>query len=161
MGKVRAGLRISLVSGAFWAVGGAVLGVALSLLAPAFAGFSLSAKLMMILLNGVMTGVIGLIGGAFYALALATQARRGEGFVLTTGKAALAGAASGVALILCFQLILRPLISAPIPPPNVIGMLISATLFAGFGAATGAAIVGTAKRGKLPVGDEVPDQIAR
>ena len=159
--RLRAGFQLSLVSGGLWAVAGGIVGAALVLQGGASSRGTVLSTLLLIAACAAVPGLVGMVGGSFFASFLAARGASGGVSQLSRGHVLLAGAAGGIAVKLLIQyVVLRPFLTT-IPESTLIGTLISFGFFGGLGALTGAAILGTARRAQLAPGEEdldMPEQ---
>lgn len=157
--RVKAGARISLISGAFWALAGGLIGTALSIPQIVTGTATLATTALGVLVLAGMTGIVGMMGGAFYSSVLAVRAGGSDASTLSPVRAIFAGAVGGIAVHLALRFLILPLFILDPPAATFIGTLVSLGFFGGLGAATGAAILGTAKRAPLPGASDDLDRI--
>lgn len=145
--KVLAGLKLATVSALFWGTALVLGRIGLGWITN---GIGFPGSLRGLFLSFLPGAVIGFVGGAVFAaiIALVPDRRNPQG--LTTGRAALSGFLGGVVVYLLAWLGLslffgEGLLSFTLGPAAILGAL---------GAATGVAILGTARRARLPDGQQ-------
>jgi len=144
--KLRAILVIALTWGAFWAMGGLLLFVAVRLFTDARMGRSL-------LLPVFLFGVVGATLGVAFGLGIALAGRR-PGWRLTLGRSILLGAFGAMGAMLLYQAVVALTFGFPFAPA-----LAELGFFGGLGALTGVLTHGTAARGRLPAGAEAAGRL--
>lgn len=153
--KVRAVFRLAMVSAIFWGVAAVVGRIGYDLVQghPAAAWFSIPWLLTQFFLPGA---IIGFVGGAVYAAAIALAPHTDGDIGLSDKRAALFGALAGILVFVVIRLTLL----ADVVAGLMVTVVVPAVVFAGLGAATGLGILGTAKRAALRSGEVPPKSIA-
>lgn len=153
--KVRAVFRLALVSAMFWGVAALVGRIGYDLVEghPLAAWFSFPWLLTRFFLPGA---IIGFVGGAIYAAAIALAPRTDGDTGLSGKRAAVFGAVGGIVVFLAMRLTLLSDVTAGL----MVTVIVPTLVFGVLGAATGLGIQGTAKRAALRSGEVPPKSIA-
>ncbi|HET9064342.1 MAG TPA: hypothetical protein VFN22_00785 [Gemmatimonadales bacterium] len=152
--KVRAGLRLAMVSAMFWGVAALLGRIGFSIVQghPVAAWLSIPWLLTRFFLPGAL---VGFVGGGIYAAAIALAPRQNHDAGLSGMRAALFGAIGGIVVFLAIRFTL--LADGTL---GLMATLIPTAVFGVLGAATGLGILGTAKRASLRSGDAPPKRVA-
>ena len=145
--KVLAGLKLATVSAVFWGTALLLGRIGLGWITH---GVGLPGSLRALFWSFLPGAVIGFIGGAVFATAIALVPDRRNPQGLTTGRAALSGFLGGVVVYLLAWLGISLLVGEGLLPFALVPTAICGAL----GAATGVAILGTARRAELPDGSQ-------
>lgn len=140
--KLTAGLKVATVSAVFWGTATLLASIGLSVIQW---GFRVPGNFRSLALIFLLGAGVGFVGGALYAaaIALAPGANRAQG--LSGVRAALYGLLAGEAV----YLLLRLGFPEALGPGPALGVVFPAAALGALGAATGAAIHGTAQRASL------------
>ena len=145
--KVLAGLKLATVSGLFWGTALVLGRIGLGWIA---GGFGVSLGFIRLGSTFLVGAGVGFVGGLVFASAIALVPDRRNPQGLTTGRAALSGFLGGVVVYLLAWLGVSLLMGEGLLPFAFVPTAICGAL----GAATGVAILGTARRAELPDGTQ-------
>jgi hypothetical protein len=149
--KLRAVLALATVSGVFWGVA-VVLG-RIGYVWYRF-GLHIDDPAFLISRSFLPGAAFGFVGGAIYAAAVALLPQRGERPVLSTGRAAVAGALGGAAVFLAFRFL------GPVTFHGALSTVIPTVVLSVLGAGFALGIQGTARRGRL-LDEREPGHLSR
>ncbi len=153
--KVRAVLRLAVVSAVFWGSAALLGRIGYDIVEghPPFVFALVPWYLTRFFLVGA---TLGFVGGAIYAGAIALAPNADNLSAFTAKRAAFLGALGGGIVFLVVRVTLLTGVTAGFVPT----VLVPTLVFGALGAATGLGILGTAKRGELKSGGASPKSIA-